>query len=78
MYHLYHPSTKYRDMDNSGKGMTLVLHVRVFAAADKYGLKGLQLQALDFAHEIMNQRHPDGELLNQMNEALKPIYTENS
>ncbi|KAI7152402.1 hypothetical protein KC349_g8987 [Hortaea werneckii] len=76
MYHLYHPSTKYRAMDNSGKGMTLTLHVRVFAAADKYGLKGLQLQALDFAHEMVNQRNPDGELLNQMNEALKPIYTE--
>ncbi|KAI7230440.1 hypothetical protein KC330_g6946 [Hortaea werneckii] len=76
MYHLYHPSTKYRHMDDSGKGMTLALHVRVFAAADKYGLKRLQLQALDFAHEMMNQRNPDGELLNQMNEALKPIYTE--
>ncbi|RMY56374.1 hypothetical protein D0865_03682 [Hortaea werneckii] len=76
MYHLYHPSTKYRAMDNSGKAMTLALHVRVFAAADKYGLKGLQLQALDFAHELMNERNPDGELLYQMNEALKPIYTE--
>lgn len=76
MYHLYHPSTEYRDMDNSSKGMTLVLHVRVFAAADKYGLKGLQLQALDFAHERMDQRNPDGELLDQMIEALKPIYTE--
>lgn len=76
MYHLYHPSTKYRDMDAGGKGMTLVLHVRVFAAAEKYGLKELQLQALDFAHEMMNQKNPDDELLNQMIEALKPIYTE--
>ncbi|KAI7481106.1 hypothetical protein KC351_g6581 [Hortaea werneckii] len=76
MYHLYHPSAKYRDLDANGKGMTLVLHVRVFAAADKYGLKALQVQALDFAHEIMNQRDPDSELLDQMTEALKPIYTE--
>ncbi|KAI6886829.1 hypothetical protein KC360_g1910 [Hortaea werneckii] len=76
MYHLYHPSTKYRHMDDSGKGMTLVLHVRVFAAADKYGLQTLQMQASDFAHEIMNQRDPNSELQDQMIEALKPIYTE--
>ncbi|KAI7087131.1 hypothetical protein KC356_g4419 [Hortaea werneckii] len=76
LYHLYHPSTKYRDLDASGKGMTLVLHVRVFAAADKYGLQALQMQASDFAHEIMNQRDPNSELQDQMIEALKPIYTE--
>lgn len=76
MYHLYHPSAKYRDLDANGKGMTLILHVRVFAAADKYGLKALQLQASDFAHEIMNQRDPNSELQDQMTEALKPIYTE--
>ncbi|KAI7376608.1 hypothetical protein KC336_g19740, partial [Hortaea werneckii] len=76
LYHLYHPSTKYRHMNDSGKGMTLVLHVRVFAAADKYGLQALQMQASDFAHEIMNQRDPNSELQDQMIEALKPIYTE--
>ncbi|RMY74838.1 hypothetical protein D0864_09941 [Hortaea werneckii] len=74
LYHLYHPGTKYRDIDASD--ITLVLHARVFAAAEKYGLKELQTQALDFAPEMVNQRSPDGELQDQMLEALKPIYTE--
>ncbi|RMY69822.1 hypothetical protein D0862_14825 [Hortaea werneckii] len=72
-YHLYHPSTKYRDLDASAN--TLVLHARVFAAAEKYGLKELQGQSLDFFHEMLNQRTPDSELRDQMLEALKPIYT---
>ncbi|KAI7282796.1 hypothetical protein KC345_g3341 [Hortaea werneckii] len=74
LYYLYHPSTKYRDVDT--RGNTLVLHARVFAAAEKYGLKELQTQSLGFAHEMMSQRDPDGELLDQISEALKPIYTE--
>ncbi|RMY72356.1 hypothetical protein D0863_04571 [Hortaea werneckii] len=73
IYHLYHPNTDYITLAG-GADMRLVLHARVFAAAEKYDLKGLKLQAVHHARSLLEEAQDDEYVRGQVAEAMDAVY----
>ncbi|KAI7210010.1 hypothetical protein KC333_g8443 [Hortaea werneckii] len=73
IYHLYHPNTDYTKLAGDA-GMELVLHAWVFAAAEKYNLKGLKLQSVHHVRSLMKKAPENEGIQLQMAEAIGPVY----
>ncbi|RMY87607.1 hypothetical protein D0861_05273 [Hortaea werneckii] len=73
VYHLYHPNTDYTKIAGDA-GMKLVLHAWIFAAAEKYSLKGLKLQAVHHARSLLKNSPKNEDMQWQMAEAIGAVY----
>ncbi|GAB1737758.1 hypothetical protein NU219Hw_g2166t1 [Hortaea werneckii] len=73
IYHLYHPNIDYTTLAGIA-GMELVLHAWIFAAAEKYDLKGLKLQAVHHTQSLLDEASEDEDIQRQMAESIQVIY----
>ncbi|RMZ15102.1 hypothetical protein D0862_01829 [Hortaea werneckii] len=73
IYHLYHPNIDYTTLAGDA-GMELVLHAWIFAAAEKYDLKGLKLQAEHHTRSLLRKAPEDEDVQHQMAEAMAAIF----
>ncbi|RMZ08339.1 hypothetical protein D0864_01760 [Hortaea werneckii] len=75
IYHLYHPNTDYTTIAGDA-GMSIVLHAWIFAAAEKYDLKGLKLQAEHHARSLLDKAPDDEDVQQQVAQAIEVVYTD--
>ncbi|RMY33365.1 hypothetical protein D0866_05968 [Hortaea werneckii] len=73
IYHLYHPNIDYTTLAGDAD-MRLLLHAWVFAAAEKYNLKGLKLQAEHHTRSLLGKAPKDENIQHQMAEAMTAIF----
>ncbi|RMZ01697.1 hypothetical protein D0860_07509 [Hortaea werneckii] len=74
IYHLYHPNIDYTTLAG-GADVRLFLHAWVFAAAEKYNLKGLKLQAEHHIRALLKKAPNGRDVQDQIAEAMAAIFT---